>query len=86
MSNDQATDKQKVLVELSVVSMGDNGKVRDRVGEVLKIADKAGLFFVRTNHGTCIEGEWTEISPLIQACYERVQADSPTSFLQVYIR
>ena len=86
MSNDLVIDKQKMLVELSVVSMGDNGKVRDQVGDVLKIADKAGLFFVRTRYGTCIEGEWTEISPLIQACYERVQADSPTSFLQVYIR
>jgi uncharacterized protein YqgV (UPF0045/DUF77 family) len=86
MSNDLAIDKQKVLVELSVVSMGDKGKVRDQVSEVLKIADKAGLFFVKTQNGTCIEGEWTEISPLIQAFYERVQADSPTNFLQVYIR
>lgn len=86
MSNDLGIDKQKVLVELSVVSMGDNGQFGDQVSEVLKIADKAGLFFVKTRNGTCIEGEWTEISPLIQACYERVQTQSPTSFLQVYIR
>lgn len=86
MSNDLVLDNQKVLVELSVVSMGDNGKTRDQVGDVLNIAEQAGLFFVRTRNGTCIEGEWTKISPLIQACYERVQADSPASFLQVYIR
>ena len=86
MLNDQAVDKQKVLVELSVISMGGNGRVGEQVDEVLKVADKAGLFYVRTHSGTCIEGEWNQISPLIQACYERVHAHSPAGYLQVSIR
>jgi uncharacterized protein YqgV (UPF0045/DUF77 family) len=86
MLNNPFIDTRKVLVELSIVSLGGNGKLRDQVGEVLSIADKAGLFYVRTPNGTCVEGEWSDISPLIYACYERIQTQSPESFINISIR
>jgi uncharacterized protein YqgV (UPF0045/DUF77 family) len=82
MLNDQVVDTRKVLVELSVIPMGGNGQM----AKVLNVVDKTGLFYERTHNGTCIEGEWNDISALIYACYERVQEQYPQGFLQVSIR
>lgn len=86
MLTNPLVDTHKVLVELSVVSIGANGRAKDQVAEVLNIADKAGLFYVRTPNGTCVEGEWSDISPLIYECYERIQEQSPESFINISIR
>ena len=86
MLNDQAIDTQKVLVELSVIPLGGNGRKEDQVAEVVNIAEKIGLFYERTHNGTCIEGEWSDISTLIYTCYERVQEQSPHGFLKVAVR
>ncbi|MEJ2711228.1 MAG: thiamine-binding protein [Anaerolineales bacterium] len=86
MLTNPSVDTHKVLVELSVVSLGGNGRVKDQVAEVLNIADKAGLFYVRTPNGSCIEGEWGDISRLIYECYARIQAQSPESFINISIR
>ena len=82
MLNDQVVDTRKVLVELSVIPMGGNGQM----AKVLNVVDKTGLFYERTHNGTCIEGEWNDISAFIYACYERVQEQYPQGFLQVSIR
>lgn len=86
MLNDQVVDTRKVLVELSVIPLGGNGRIRDQVAKVLSNADKIGLFHERTHNGACIEGEWSDISPLIYACYERVQDHANQGFLKVSIR
>ena len=86
MLNDQVIDTHKVLVELSIIPLTGNGQINDQVAEVLNIVDKTGLFYERTYNGTCIEGEWNDISALIYECYERVQEQSPQGFLKVSIR
>ena len=86
MLHEQTEKTHKVLVELSVIPMGGNGQTSDQVAKVLNIVDKTGLFYERTHNGTCIEGTWSEISPIIHACYERVQEQSPQGFLKVSIR
>jgi len=86
MLNDQASYSRKVLVELSVIPLGGNGHFSDQITEVLNIADKTGLFYERWHNGACIEGDWSDIGPLIYACYERVQEQSPQGFLTVSIR
>jgi uncharacterized protein YqgV (UPF0045/DUF77 family) len=86
MLSDQDADTRKVLVELSVIPLGGNGQVSDQVAKVLNVVDKTGLFHERTHTGTCVEGEWSDISPLLYACYERVQDQAPQGFLKVSIR
>ena len=86
MLDNQEVDTSKVLVELSVIPLGGNGQTDDQITNVLNIVDKTGLFYERTHNGTCIEGDWSKISPLIHACYERVQEQSPQGFLKVSIR
>ena len=86
MLNDQLVDSRKVLVELSVIPMGGNGHVGDQIARFLNTVDKTGLFYERTCNGTCIEGDWDDISALIYECYEQVQEQSPSGFLKVSIR
>lgn len=86
MMKDQGVDTRSVFVELSVIPLGSNGQLRDQVAQVQSIVDETGLFHERTHSGTCIEGEWSDISPLLYACYERVQDQTPEGFLKVSIR
>jgi uncharacterized protein YqgV (UPF0045/DUF77 family) len=86
MINEQLMDTQKVLVELSVIPLSGNGQTNDRVDQVLNIVDETGLLHERTHNGTCIEGDWNDISALIYTCYQRVQEQYPQGFLKVSIR
>ena len=86
MLNDQVVDTRKVLVELSVIPLGGNDQISGQIAKLLNTVDKTGLFYERTRNGTCIEGEWNDISPLIYECYERVQEQSPQGYLKVSIR
>lgn len=86
MSDNQTTGTQKVLVELSIIQTGQNHQKDDNLAEVLKTADKTGLFYVRTNSAACIEGDWGQISPLIYECYQRTQERSKDGFLKISIR
>lgn len=86
MLNDQFVDTRKVLVELSVIPLGGIGQNSEQVAKVLNIVDKTGLLHERTHTGACIEGEWSDISRLLYACYERVQDQAPQGFLKVSIR
>jgi uncharacterized protein YqgV (UPF0045/DUF77 family) len=86
MLSDQTVDARKVLVELSIIPLGGNGRIDDQISGVLDLVDNTGLFHQRTGNGTCVEGQWREISPLIYACYERVQEQFPQGYLKVSIR
>ena len=86
MLNNQVLDTRKVLVELSVIPLGSEVQTSNQIAKVQNIVKKTGLFYKRTDNGTCIEGEWSDISALIYSCYERVQDQSPHGYLKVSIR
>jgi len=86
MLPDQLLEDRKVLVELSIIPVGGNGYASEQIDEILKLADEIGLFHDGSRNRTCIEGRWSDISPLIYACYERVQERSPQDYLTVSIR
>ena len=86
MLNTIAGKTGKVLIELSVIPLGSNGQTSNQIAKVWEIFSNTDLLLERTLTGTCIEGEWNEISPLIFACYELIQDESPQGFLRVSIR
>ena len=86
MLKDQAGDNNKLLVELSVVPLGVNGKSRDQVADVQNIVKKLGYLNERTPNGTYFEGDWSEINTLLYLCYEQVHEQSPHSYLKIAIR
>ncbi|HEV8587135.1 MAG TPA: MTH1187 family thiamine-binding protein [Methylomirabilota bacterium] len=66
-----------MLVELAVIPLGGDTHLSDEIAEVLKLIDASGLPYQLTAAGTCVEGSWDEVMPLIRRCHERsMQASS----------
>ena len=86
MLDDQQVVKDKILVELSVIPLGVNGRAVDQIVDVQNIIEKTGVPNERTSSGTYFEGDWSDICALLYACYENVHKQSPHSYLRVAIR
>jgi uncharacterized protein (TIGR00106 family) len=65
-----------MLAELSIIPVGGDVHSSPELAKVLKIVDQSGLPYQLTPSGTCIEGEWDEIMPLIRQCHDRARKDS----------
>lgn len=66
-----------MLLELSVIPLQGGASTSDEIAEVLRIVDESGLPYLLTPSGTCIEGTWDEVMPLVRRCHERVRERSP---------
>jgi uncharacterized protein (TIGR00106 family) len=62
-----------MLVELSIIPLGGDTHLSPEIAEALKIIEASGLTYILTPSGTCIEGEWDEVMPLVRQCHSRVR-------------
>jgi uncharacterized protein (TIGR00106 family) len=74
-----------MLVELSIVPLGTGTQISDQIAEALEVVDASGVPYQLTPAGTCIEGEWDDVMPLVRQCHERVRALSPHVFTTIRI-
>ena len=65
-----------VLMEFSVVPLDKGASVSPYVAAVLDIVDKSGLAYCLTPMGTVVEGEWEELSQLLDRCFHATRAAS----------
>lgn len=66
-----------MLAELSIIPIGNSAHLSGELAKVLKLVDESGLPYQLTPSGTCIEGDWNELLPLIRQCHERARKASP---------
>jgi uncharacterized protein (TIGR00106 family) len=66
-----------MLVELSIIPVGNNPHTSAELAKALQLVDASGLLYRLTPSGTCIEGEWDTVMPLIRQCHERVRKSVP---------
>lgn len=66
-----------MLAELSIIPVGNSAHLSGELAKVLKLVDESGLPYQLTPSGTCIEGDWNELLPLIRQCHERARKASP---------
>ncbi len=66
-----------MLAELSIIPIGNSTHLSGELAKVLKLVDESGLPYQLTPSGTCIEGGWDELMPLIRQCHERARKASP---------
>jgi uncharacterized protein (TIGR00106 family) len=62
-----------MLVELSIIPVGHNTHMSGDLAKALQLVHASGLSYQLTPSGTCIEGEWDQVMPLIRQCHERVR-------------
>ncbi len=62
-----------MLFELEMIPLNGHVHVSGELAEVLRAIDDSGLPYRLTPSGTCIEGEWNEVMPLIRRCHEKMR-------------
>ena len=60
-----------MVVEFSVVPLGEKEHFGAVVAEFVKIVEKSGIPFELTPMGTVMEGEWDDIMGVIKACHQK---------------
>ena len=66
-----------MLVELTIIPVGTGSHLSGQLAEALKIVDASGLRYQLTPAGTCIEGDWDEVMPVIRQCHEKIRERTP---------
>jgi uncharacterized protein (TIGR00106 family) len=61
-----------MLVEFSIVPLGEGEHLSDHVADVLQLVDESGLDYRLHAMGTNVEGSWDEVMALIRRCHERM--------------
>jgi len=65
-----------MLVELTINPLGRGTHLSKDLAEILKIVDSSGLPYCLTPVGTCIEGGWEEVMPVVKRCHALAKASS----------
>jgi uncharacterized protein (TIGR00106 family) len=66
-----------MLIELSITPLGTGTHISDAIAEAVRLVDASGLPYQVTATGTCVEGDWNDVMPLVRQCHERVRQLSP---------
>ena len=62
-----------MLVELNINLLGRGTHLSHDLAEILKTVDESKLRYCLTPLGTCIEGNWDEVMPLVKRCHEQAR-------------
>jgi len=62
-----------MLFELSINPLGRGTHISSDLANILKLIDDSGLRYVLTPFGTCIEGEWEQVMPLVRRCHDQAR-------------
>ena len=65
-----------MLVEFSIIPLGESVHLSGPIAEVLRLVDASGLPYELTPAGTCVEGGWDEVMSLLKQCHEHVRRTS----------
>ncbi|MCC2643424.1 MAG: hypothetical protein K0S45_3837 [Nitrospira sp.] len=63
-----------MLVELAIIPLG---KGPHMIAPAIALIESSGLRYQLTQSGTCLEGEWDRVMPLIRRCHDLVREGSP---------
>src|SRR5688500_10161247 len=55
-----------MLIEFSIIPLGKDTHISAEVAEALKIVHASGVPYQLTPLGTCLEGDWDELMPIIR--------------------
>ncbi|MBI3858224.1 MAG: MTH1187 family thiamine-binding protein [Planctomycetes bacterium] len=64
-----------MIAEVSIVPVGKGESVSIWVARAVEVIDRSGLKYQVGPMGTCIEGEWEQIAPVIGQCLRALSRD-----------
>jgi uncharacterized protein (TIGR00106 family) len=74
-----------MLVELSINPLGRGTHLSNDLGEILKLIADSGVPYVLTPLGTCLEGEWAQLMPVVKQCHDQARSISSHVFTTIRI-
>jgi uncharacterized protein (TIGR00106 family) len=66
-----------MLAELTIIPLGRGQHISSAIAPAISLIERSGLPYQLTPSGTCIEGDWDRVMPLIRRCHDRVRQSSP---------
>lgn len=64
-----------VIVEFSIFPMDKGESLSPYVARALKIIQDSGLPYELNPMGTCVEGEWSDVTALVDRCFQALEKD-----------
>lgn len=71
------------LMEFTVIPLDKGPSLSAYVAKVLDVVDKSGLDYRLTPMGTVVEGEWSDLTALLDRCFHTMKAESDRISLTV---
>ena len=65
-----------MLVEFSILPVGQGVSLSDFVAKVVGVVAKSGLPYKVTEMGTLVEGDWEEVFALIKRCHSAMTGEA----------
>ena len=65
-----------MLFDLSIIPVDGNIHTSNEIAKALVVIEASGLPYQLTPSGTCIEGEWDQVMPVIKGCHNQVRQGS----------
>ena len=65
-----------MVVNFTVVPIGNESSLSTKVAEVLKIVSDSGISYKLHSMGTILEGDWEGIMRIIKKCHKNILKDS----------
>ncbi|MDX9745440.1 MAG: MTH1187 family thiamine-binding protein [Syntrophales bacterium] len=72
-----------VLIDFSIFPVDKGSSVSAYVSRVVQVIRGSGIDFQVGPMGTCIEGSWGEVWPLIDRCFKTLATDSDRIYLTI---
>jgi uncharacterized protein (TIGR00106 family) len=74
-----------MVVDLSILPIGQGVSISPEIAKVIKIIDASGIPYRVTPMGTCLEGGWDPVMQLIKRCHEEVFKNSERVYTKITI-
>src|SRR5262249_21884683 len=65
-----------MLFDLSIIPVGGDTHTSNDIAKALAVIEASGLPHQLTPAGTCIEGEWEQVMPVIKECHDEVRRNN----------
>lgn len=75
-----------VILDLTIFPMDKDGiSMSPYVARVISLIRDSGLSYQLGPMGTAIEGEWTEVMQLVDACFREIESDSDRIYMNIKV-
>lgn len=74
-----------MLVEFSIVPIGEGSSIGGLLSDVLRVVDESGLPYKVNPMGTVVEGDWDDVVRLIKQSHDSVMGKSDRAITTIRI-